>query len=249
MFLLIKLRYRCRRKNPAPFCERIKGNPLRTECSPHRTAVVLCNLVRHDTILPRAYQETTAHLKAVVRSLWPITVHTSEDVLTWKPQECVGQEEVDVAYEENTPKTDVNFALENYGQHSKCFDHSDRVWEQKSCRQIREWQHWGSGCYKYKCESGRLHIVVGNYSYTCFHAGQVLQVRIIKKGWLHKGGVVCPPCRELCAEEFASRSEYCKVGEEAMPPNLYPNDILKCSGVVARPAILSAAILLILTFL
>lgn len=28
--------------------------------------------------------------------------------------------------------------------------------------QIREWQHWGSGCYKYKCESGRLHIVVSN---------------------------------------------------------------------------------------
>ncbi|RVE48435.1 hypothetical protein evm_006871 [Chilo suppressalis] len=72
------------------------------------------------------------------------------------------------SYEENTPKTDVNFALENYGQNSKCFDHSDKVWEQKSCRQIREWQHWGSGCYKYKCESGRLHIIVSfkvNFDY------------------------------------------------------------------------------------
>ncbi|CAH2221451.1 jg3730, partial [Pararge aegeria aegeria] len=45
-----------RKKNPAPFCERIKGDPLRTECSPRRNAVVLCNLVRHDTILPRQYQ-------------------------------------------------------------------------------------------------------------------------------------------------------------------------------------------------
>ncbi|KAL4708348.1 hypothetical protein ACJJTC_016450 [Scirpophaga incertulas] len=244
-----------RRKNPAPFCERIKGNPLRTECSPHRTAVVLCNLVRHDTILPRAYQHfdllpnvplgDEAHYGGSV-SLADYCPYLQE--FTWKHKSVLVRGSR-CSYEENTPKTDVNFALENYGQHSKCFDHSDRVWEQKSCRQIREWQHWGSGCYKYKCESGRLHIVVGNYSYTCFHAGQVLQVRIIKKGWLHKGGVVCPPCRELCAEEFASRSEYCKVGEEAMPPNLYPNDILKCSGVVARPAILSAAILLILTFL
>ncbi|KAJ0184254.1 hypothetical protein K1T71_000677 [Dendrolimus kikuchii] len=149
------------------------------------------------------------------------------------------------SYEENTPKSDVNFALENYGHHSKCFDHSERVWEQKSCRQIREWQHWGSGCYKYKCESGRLHIVVGNYTYTCFHAGQVLQVRIISQGWLHKGGVVCPPCREVCAEEFASRKEYCKGGEEPLPPNLYPNDVLTCGVAMTTPAaILTAAAIL-----
>lgn len=34
------------------------------------------------------------------------------------------------------------------------------MWEERSCRQTREWQHWGSGCYKYKCENGRLHILV-----------------------------------------------------------------------------------------
>ncbi|XP_052748190.1 leishmanolysin-like peptidase isoform X2 [Galleria mellonella] len=241
-----------RRKNPAPFCERIKGNPLRTECSPRRTAVVLCNLVRHDTILPRAYQHfdvlpnvppgDEAHYGGSV-SLADYCPYLQE--FTWKHKSVLVRGSRCV-YEENTPKTDVNFALENYGQHSKCFDHSDRVWEQKSCRQIREWQHWGSGCYKYKCESGRLHIIVGNYTYTCYHAGQVLQVRIIKKGWLHKGGVVCPPCKEMCAEEFASRREYCKVGEEALPPNLYPNDVLTCGVPALSPAaiLLSSAILL-----
>ncbi|KAL0808932.1 hypothetical protein ABMA28_012593 [Loxostege sticticalis] len=240
-----------RRKNPAPFCERIKGSPLRTECSPRRTAVVLCNLVRHDTILPRAYQHfdilpniapgEEAHYGGSV-SLADYCPYLQE--FTWKHKSVLVRGSR-CSYEENTPKTDVNFALENYGQHSKCFDHSDRVWEQKSCRQIREWQHWGSGCYKYKCESGRLHIVVGNYSYTCYHAGQVLQVRIIKRGWLHKGGVVCPPCREVCKEEFASRNEYCKGGEEPPPPNLYPNDILTCSGASIAPA----AILVLTTIL
>ncbi|XP_061727477.1 leishmanolysin-like peptidase [Cydia pomonella] len=237
---------RLRRKNPAPFCERIKGDPLRTECSPRRSAVVLCNLVRHENILPRAYQHfdtlpnvapgEEAHYGGSV-SLADYCPYLQE--FTWRHKSVLIRGSR-CEYEENTPKTDVNFALENYGAHSKCFDHSDRVWEQKSCRQIREWQHWGSGCYKYKCESGRLHIVVGNYSYTCFHAGQVLQIRIIKRGWLHKGGVVCPPCREVCADEFKSRGEYCKGGEEAMPPNLYPSDVLPCSA----PSLLPAAILI-----
>ncbi|XP_049884129.1 leishmanolysin-like peptidase isoform X2 [Pectinophora gossypiella] len=235
-----------RRKNPAPFCERVKGDPLRTECSPRRNAVVLCNLVKHETILPRQYQhfDVLPNVPAGEEARYGGSVSLADycpylQEFTWKHKTVLVRGSR-CSYEENTPKTDVNFALENYGPHSKCFDHSDRVWEQKSCRQIREWQHWGSGCYKYKCENGRLHIVVGNYSYTCFHAGQVLQVRIIKRGWLHKGGVVCPPCRELCAEEFASRNEYCKGGEEALPPNLYPNDVLTC-GV---PALSASAILL-----
>lgn len=27
-----------------------------------------------------------------------------------------------------------NFALESYGNHSKCFDHTDSMWEERSCR-------------------------------------------------------------------------------------------------------------------
>lgn len=56
-----------------------------------------------------------------------------------------------------------NFALEKYGKHSKCFDHSEHMWEERSCRQTREWQHWGSGCYEYKCLNGRLQILVSYY--------------------------------------------------------------------------------------
>lgn len=55
---------------------------------------------------------------------------------------------------------DKNFALETYGKNSRCFDHTNQMWEERSCKQMRQWQHWGSGCYAYKCENGRLHITV-----------------------------------------------------------------------------------------
>ncbi|XP_069364252.1 leishmanolysin-like peptidase [Maniola hyperantus] len=246
---------RLRRKNPAPFCERIKGDPLRTECSPRRNAVVLCNLVRHDTILPRQYQhfDILPNVAPGEEARYGGSVSLADycpylQEFTWRHKNVLIRGSR-CSYEENTPNSEVNFALENYGPHSKCFDHSDRVWEQKSCRQIREWQHWGSGCYKYKCESGRLRVVVGNYTYTCYFAGQVLQVRIIQNGWLHRGGVVCPPCREMCGDEFASRQEYCKGGEEAPPPNLYPNDVLVCAAVkpISATVLVLAAILFSLT--
>ena len=91
-----------------------------------------------------------------------------------------------------------NFALEQYGINSRCFDHTDQMWEERSCRQVRQWQHWGSGCYQYSCHAGRLHIIVSNYTYTCYAPGQELAVRIISNDWLHKGALVCPPCEELC---------------------------------------------------
>lgn len=34
------------------------------------------------------------------------------------------------------------------------------MWEERTCRQVRQWQHWGSGCYQYTCEGGRLNIIV-----------------------------------------------------------------------------------------
>lgn len=59
-----------------------------------------------------------------------------------------------------------NFALESYGKESKCFEHSDTMWEERSCTQSREWQHWGSGCYKFKCKLGRLHIIVNHLAFS-----------------------------------------------------------------------------------
>lgn len=55
---------------------------------------------------------------------------------------------------------DKNFALETYGENSKCFEHTDQMWDEKNCKQIRQWMHWGSGCYAYQCREGRLHVMV-----------------------------------------------------------------------------------------
>lgn len=60
-------------------------------------------------------------------------------------------------------ESDKNFALEKYGDNSLCFEHTNQMWEERSCRQMRQWQHWGSGCYNYRCQNGRLHILVSFY--------------------------------------------------------------------------------------
>jgi len=77
---------------------------------------------------------------------------------------------------------------------------------------VRQWQHWGSGCYEYRCELGRLHILVMNNTFTCFYPGQEVPVSLAAGGWLHRGSLVCPPCEEVCQEEFAAKGETCRVG-------------------------------------
>ena len=93
---------------------------------------------------------------------------------------------------------DRNFALESYGTRSKCFDHTDEMWEERSCQQVRQWQHWGSGCYEYKCADGRLHIVVLNHTYTCFYPQQEIPISLLANDWMHTGSLVCPDCSSVC---------------------------------------------------
>ncbi|VVC91296.1 unnamed protein product, partial [Leptidea sinapis] len=97
------------RRNPAPFCERIKGDPLRTECSPHRTAVVLCNLVRHDNVLPRKYQhfDTLPNVPAGDESHYGGSVSLADycpylQEFTWKHKSVLVRGSR-CSYEENTP--------------------------------------------------------------------------------------------------------------------------------------------------
>jgi leishmanolysin-like peptidase len=72
---------------------------------------------------------------------------------------CKGFTQNDVRFVEFS-EPDKNFALEKYGENSRCFEHTNQMWEERSCRQMRQWQHWGSGCYGYECQNGRLHILV-----------------------------------------------------------------------------------------
>lgn len=56
-------------------------------------------------------------------------------------------------------------------------------------------------------------------------------------GWLHKGAVICPSCKEMCNEEFEQRGERCKVSEDSPPLSFYPKDELKCGSNAAVHAV------------
>ncbi|XP_055902649.1 leishmanolysin-like peptidase isoform X2 [Eupeodes corollae] len=219
-----------------PFCSKVKRDPLQTECTDDRNSVALCNLIRHDYELAKEYQnfDTINHVKDGEEGFYGGSVSLADHCpyiqeFTWRSKNIIVRGS-HCKFEENNPKPEKNFALESYGKGSKCFDHSENMWEERSCRQTREWQHWGSGCYKYKCDNGRLHIVVANYSYECFFPGQQLSIRVFANGWLHKGAIICPPCHELCGEFFQRQGSQCRLREEAPPSNKYPRDNLACSA-------------------
>ncbi|KAL3278658.1 hypothetical protein HHI36_016195 [Cryptolaemus montrouzieri] len=223
-----------------PFCNKVKRDPLQTECTDDRTSVALCNLVRHEQVLPKIYQnfDQIKYVEAGEEGYYGGSVSLADycpyiQEFTWKAKNVIVRGS-HCQFAENNPKPEKNFALEKYSNQSLCFEHSDHMWEERSCKQMRQWQHWGSGCYGYRCENGRLHILVGNYTYTCYHANQEIYIRIISNEWLHKGAIVCPPCREICASQFAARGESCKVGDEPPPANFYPRDELQCSACTVR---------------
>ncbi|XP_063220729.1 leishmanolysin-like peptidase [Bacillus rossius redtenbacheri] len=233
-----------------PFCNKVKRDPLETECTMDRSAVALCNLVAHREPVPLLYQnfDRIPHVPRGQEPLYGGSVAMADycpyvQEFTWRSNN------VDVRgshcqYQQNNPGAEKNFALERYGPGSKCFDHTDRSWEERSCGQVRQWRHWGSGCYRYSCSAGRLHILVGNYSFTCYDTGQVLDVQLFSHGWLHKGALVCPPCEDLCQESegWCSRNNN-------MPSFIeYHQDDLKCTssrclqaGVLALLAVCSTA--------
>lgn len=223
-----------------PFCNRVKQDPLKTECTNDRTAVTLCNLIEHKRELPTLYQnfDYLQYVESGREGFYGGSVSLADycpyiQEFTWQSNNVVIRGS-HCEYSENNPSPDKNFALEKYGEKSRCFDHTDKMWEEQACTQSRHWQHWGSGCYGYRCENGRLHILIGNYSYECFHANQKITIRILNNGVLHTGSLICPPCRELCAKEFHSRGEVCKIGDESPPATAYPRDDLQCGSSILR---------------
>lgn len=166
----------------------MKRDPLQTECTGDRNSVALCNLVRHENPLPKEYQnfDSITHAVRGEEEYYGGSVSLADHCpyiqeFTWRSKNIVVRGS-QCQFEDNNPselnevflcglifkrvfllyfiEPEKNFALESYGEGSKCFEHTEKMWEERSCRQTREWQHWGSGCYKYKCENGRLHIIV-----------------------------------------------------------------------------------------
>lgn len=155
--------------------------------------------------------------------------------------------------------------MESYGTDSRCIDHTAQMWEERSCAQVRQWQHWGSGCYRYLCASGRLHIVVLNHTFTCFYPNQEIEIALMDNGWLHTGSLVCPPCEDVCVRRKGVDVDHvddldddfrCRPGVLQPKNFVYPRDALQCGGSASCLArgctaslVLAAATSFLMTFL
>ena len=70
---------------------------------------------------------------------------------------------------------------------------------------IKQWTRYGSGCYRFQCQEGRVNILVRNVSYSCSYSGQEIPVELVEEdsggeSWLHTGSVVCSACSQVCED-------------------------------------------------
>lgn len=227
---------RSRGESIHPYCDKVKRDPLETECTDNRDSVALCNLVEHDQELDPNFQNFDfipgvpyADVGRYGGSVTLADYCPYIQEFTWKSNDIIVRGS-QCRFPQNNPHPEKNFALEYYGNGSKCFNHNKVMWEERTCYHVRQWQHWGSGCYKYHCKNGRLHIEVANNTYTCFYESQQLKIQLLYQNWLHIGTIVCPSCLEICqemgiiCEPDAGKSYYHSVAKN------YPKDILVCSN-------------------
>ncbi|KAI1290328.1 Leishmanolysin-like peptidase [Halotydeus destructor] len=231
-----------------PFCDKVKRDPLETECTESRDAVALCNLMEYEKDLPAQYQNfqyIPGVKKAVGRyggsvNLADYCPYIQE--FTWKSQDIVVRGS-QCQYPSNNPVTEKNFALELYGSNSKCFNHNNQMWEERTCMQVKQWQHWGSGCYEYSCKDGRLNLEIANHTFPCLYSGQEIKIQLYVNDWLHIGAVICPPCQELCTPLGADcRPD--KVKSQNVLDKNYHKDFLTCSKAESLPSKFTICLLL-----
>ncbi|UYV62458.1 LMLN [Cordylochernes scorpioides] len=237
-----------------PFCEKVKRDPLETECTDNRDSLALCNLVEYNSELPPHFQNFDRIPGVSSRDVgrYGGSVNLADycpyiQEFTWKSNNQVVRGS-HCQFPDNNPQAEKNFALEWYGSGSKCFNHNEEMWEEKSCGQVRQWQHWGSGCYRYTCRAGRLHLNVANHTYTCLHTGQHLRIQLFVNDWLHIGTIVCPSCHEICkAMIIMDSSMVCdpdiSMAYYVKAEQSYPRHSLKCcaTGVTQSWALVAVA--------
>ncbi|XP_059490130.1 leishmanolysin-like peptidase [Neocloeon triangulifer] len=235
-----------------PYCNKVKKDPLETECTDDRSSVALCNLVEHSGYLPTKYQNFDAipHISQGSEGKYGGSVALADycpyiQEFSWRAKNVVVRGS-HCYFEENNPQPEKNFALESYGEGSRCFDHTGSMWEERTCRQVRLWQHWGSGCYKYNCHGGRINVIVANYTYTCYHKGQEIPIKIMADEWLHVGALVCPSCEELCEDELQSVGASCKPPINSLSKYQTQQDELTCSATSPGDSRLLITLLVIL---
>lgn len=192
-----------RQQDIHPFCTAPNRGEIVTDCSRNRNAVAICNLSEFPVDLPEIYQYFSSipgvHPSNIRKygggvSLADYCPYLQEFV--WKENENYVRGSR-CALKQNMLEQKHNHLLEKYSPNAKCFNHGS-AWIVSLCPNMFN-PHYGSGCYEYQCslETGLTIAVMGRV-YQCSYTGQVLRIRILEKGWLYQGTIVCPSCEEMC---------------------------------------------------
>ena len=141
---------RSRGESIHPFCDKVKKDPLQTECTDNRDSVALCNLREYEQELDSKFQnfdyipsvnnESTGFYGGSV-ALADFCPYIQE--FTWKLNEQFHRGSK-CHFRENTPAPEKNFALELYGPQSKCLNHNSEMWEERNCFEVSK---FGFECY------------------------------------------------------------------------------------------------------
>lgn len=207
-----------------PFCDRLKKKDegLHTGCSVDKSSVAMCNLVEYNAPLPLEYQyfnniSGISNPESYGGSVEYADYCPYYQALTWT-KDNIELRGSSCILQKNQKPQDKNYALEEYGN-AKCFI-QDRKWQKSKCRTRWITSNWGSGCYRYKCTSHGLIVIVNGHEFNCSFAGQVLNLDIqTSDGWDHNGSIVCPRCHDICYNSHVT----------------CPKDVYRAPGVLIMP--------------
>jgi len=197
-------------KASAPFCSTLMADSEKTYCTADGTSVGSCNLVMYEEELPAIYQNfetvegvSRRDIGKVGSSVTLADFCPYVQEFTWQGGGGVlgGEEPRGTRCDDpfNQPDSENNYALESFGGGTRCFSQADK-WEQKSCTMLKQWTRYGSGCYRYQCAAGQLHIEVRDTSFSCGFQGQKIPIQLQMGSWIHSGSVVCPACSSVCLD-------------------------------------------------
>ena len=133
-----------------PFCRDIMSSgSAKTSCTFDATAIGSCNLVQFGSTLPPLYQNFDAiegidpkEIGTVGASVTLADFCPYIQEFTWKSQGTSrGTRCQDF---DNQPTDENNYALEDYGIGSMCFEQAG-PWTQRSCSMLKQWQRYGGG--------------------------------------------------------------------------------------------------------
>lgn len=133
-----------------PFCQDIMlSTTTKTTCTFDATAVGSCNLVQFSSDLPPMYQnfdflEGVEDVAKVGGSVTLADFCPYIQEFTWKSEDTTKSRGTRCEDLSNQPNEENNYALEDYGIGSMCFEQGG-PWTQKSCSMLKQWQRYGAG--------------------------------------------------------------------------------------------------------